>query len=148
MPCLQPCCSNGHGDISGSLSHVIVCTSEHESVHSLLKELTSSDFNGQSRHCLRFSTFPCSFSSLAWWRSYSTLIPLFSGGYCRVSASAPFCTDASRPCQSFVTTAHTSPHSRCQYGTLLLGYHFSHFEFFGYSRIFVPKPIVALMIWL
>ena len=145
---LRPCYSNGHEDISGSLSRITACTSELESVHSLPKELRSSSFLGPSKHCPLFSTFPCSCSSPAWLFSYGILISRFSS-WCRVgSAFARLCTDASRSCQSFVLTAHTTPHSHCQFGILLLERYFSFIGFFGGSTCrftFIIAPSVAFV---
>ena len=152
MPCLRPCFSNGHEDISGLLSCVTLCTSVHGFVRSLPKELRSVSFHGQSKRCPHVSTFPYSYSSPAWWCSSGTLISRFSSWSCHGSGFAQLCTDASRSCQSFVTTAHTSPHSHCQCGTSLLEYYFLHFGLSGGSHscggiviILVGKPFVAFV---
>ena len=142
-------------DTSRSLSLVTLCTSGHVFVHSLPKELTSVSFHGQSKRCPHFSTFPYSCSLPAWWCSSGTLISLFSSWCCHGSGFARLCTDAPRSCQSFVTTARTSPHSHCQCGTSLLEYHFSHFGLFGRSHacigtlvILAGEPIVVVISWL
>ena len=120
MLCLRPCCSNGHEGISRSLIRVTVLTSEHEFVHSLPKVSRSFSFHGLSKYCLRFSTSPCSCSSLALWYSYRTLISPFLSWCYHGSGSAWVSMDASHSCQFFATTARTILrfHHRC--GSLFL----------------------------
>ena len=137
MPCSRPCCSNGREDTSRTLSLVTLCTSGHVFVHSLLKELTIVTSHGQSKRCRHFFTFPYSCSLPAWWYSSGTLISRYSSWCYRGSGFARLCTDASRSCRSFVTTALISPHSHCQYGTSLLEYHFSHLRLFVGSRTWI-----------
>ena len=144
----RPCSSNGHDDISRSLSRVTVRTSAHGFVPSLPKELRNFSSHGRSKHYPHFSTFPCSCFSPASLCSFGTLISHFSNWCCLGSAFARLSTDASRSCQYFVTTARTTPHSRCRRGTSSLEYHFSHFGLFGgsHSWIFsVMESMIALI---
>ena len=142
------CCSNGHEGISKSLIRDTLLTSELESVRFLPKELRGYSFHGQSKHCPPFSTFPCSCSSLAWWYSYGTLISPISSSYCHGSAFARLSTDASQSCQSFATTAHTTPRSRCLRGILLLEYSFSHFGLLRGSHFCIGAPVNIFISWL
>jgi len=144
--CLRRCCSNGHEDISKSLIRVTVHTSEHEFVHSFPKALISFSFRGRSKHCPRFSTFPCSCSSPAWLCSYGTLISRFSSWCCHGSAFARLCTDASHSCQSFVLVAHTIHrfHHRC--GSLLSGYDMLSFVFVGASGPICQFAVVVVVV--
>ena len=135
MLCSRPCYSSGHEGTSRSLSHVTVHTSELGSVRSFLKGSRSFSFRGQSKHCPHCYTFHYSCSFPAWLCSFATLISQFSSSCCHGSAVVRLCTDASRSSRSFITTAHTTLHSHCRHGTLLLEYHFSHFGLFGGSLI-------------
>jgi hypothetical protein len=76
--CLRRCCSNGHDDISSSLSHGTVHTSERGSVRSLLKASRSASYRGRSKPYPRFSTYPCSCSSPALFCSFATSISRYS----------------------------------------------------------------------
>src|SRR6266702_5053703 len=125
------CYSSGHEDTSRSLSHVTVHTSELGFVHSLLKGSNSFSFHGRLKHCPHCYTFPCSYSLPAWSCSCATLTSRFSSWCCHGSAFAQLCTDASRSCRSFVTTARTIHHLRRWYGPLLLGYYMSSLRFVG-----------------
>ena len=144
------CYSSGPEDTSRSLSHVTVHTSELGSVRSLPKASRSFSFRGWSKHCPRCYMFPCSCSLPAWLCSYGMLISRFSNWCCPGSAFAQLSTDASLSCQFFVMTAHTIPRSHCRRGTLLLGYHFSSFGFFGGSTCSVSislMPMIAFETW-
>ncbi|KAI9454666.1 hypothetical protein BJY52DRAFT_1283593 [Lactarius psammicola] len=77
--------------------------------------------------------YSCSFP--AWLCSSATLISQSSTWCCHGLAFARPCTEASRSSQSFVMIAHITPHSHCQYGTLLLEFHLSYFGRFGGSLI-------------
>ena len=147
MPYLRRYCSNGHDDISRSLSRDTNHTSERASVRSLLKASRSVSFHGPSMPCPRFSTFPCSCSSPASLFSFATLISRSSSAYYRGSACARLSTGASHVCRSFVTTVHITRHSHCQRGTLLLGHYIWSIGFFGgsisrFTPVLVPYTTI------
>jgi hypothetical protein len=147
---LQPCYSNGHDDTSRSLSHVIAHTSEHGSVHSLLKVSRSFSFLGWLKYCPHCYMFHCSCSSLAWSSSSTTSISQFSSWCCHGLAFARFSMDAPHSCLSFVTTAHTIPRLHHWYGPLLSGCHMSSIGFFAGLPgrfTFITEPGIALEPW-
>ena len=78
MLCLRRCSSNGHDDISSSLSHDTVLTSVHAFVRSFPKGSRNVSCHGRSMPCPRFSTFPSSCSSPALLCSFAMLISRFS----------------------------------------------------------------------
>ena len=115
------CYSNGHENISTLPCRATVRTSEHEFMRSLPKELRNFSFNGQSKHYSHFSTFPCSYSSLALPFSLGTLISQFSSWHCRGSAFARLSMDhvhASLPSQQPIHPSLVSSVAHCYCNTI------------------------------